>query len=387
MTQVPILHLGNVVADSSSGRIIQRLVTNLGEKQYSWHIGGVCGLGDMQEEFARMGAQVVDFSDRQNGSRYLAKRIREYVNVRAIRILHTHSPRARLAVNMALVDRRHTRHLATEHLLYAPKDRRWGFVFTLFDRLTLYPADQVVTVSQKMRGQLVALPGLSASRVTAIQNAIDCESYFAPEQRDPCRSEFGLIPECRVIGYTGRLDRVKRLDLLLEGFCGIVAQHPEARLLIIGEGEQRARLETMASDLGISNTVIWTGFRQDIPRLLAAMDLYVQPSTNEGLSLSILEAMAAGKPVIATDVGGAREVLRHEKTGILIPPGSSQAVEAALVDLLDHPDKRAALSQAARKYVNQEFGVHRMVEGYRRVYETLASQLYPRTNGPVERHA
>jgi glycosyltransferase involved in cell wall biosynthesis len=145
--------------------------------------------------------------------------------------------------------------------------------------------------------------------------------------------------------------------------------------MIVGEGQLRSELQAFADSLDLSHAVIWTGFRQDIPRLLAAMDLYVQSSTNEGLPLSILEAMAAGKTVISTNVGAAHEVLTHQKTGILIPPGSSQAIGAAVVNLLDHPDKRAALAQAGRDHVLQEFGVQKMVEGYRRVYETLASQL------------
>jgi glycosyltransferase involved in cell wall biosynthesis len=373
VTQISILHLGNVVADSSSGRIVQRLVAHLGGKYYTWHIGGVCGLGDLQEEFIRLGAQVVDFSDRQNGSRYLARRIHAYVSAHKVKIVHTHTPRARLAAAMALVDEPRTTHLATEHLLYAPRDRRLGLIYTLLDRLALYPADHIVAVSQRMRRQLVALPGLSTRRVTAIQNAIDCEYFFAPEQRESCRSEFGLTPECQVIGYAGRIDRVKRLDLLIEAFSSVVSHYPQARLMIIGEGGQRPMLETLVASLGISHELIWTGFRQDMPRLLAALDVYVQPSINEGLSLSILEAMAAGKAVIATDVGGAQEVLAHQKTGILIPPESSPAIEAALIYLLNHPEKHAALAQAARDHVVQEFSVQRMVEGYRRVYETLVS--------------
>jgi len=245
--------------------------------------------------------------------------------------------------------------------------------------LTLYPADRVVTVSQKMQRQLVAMPGLHSNHITVVQNAIECKSYYVPEQRDLCRSELGLNPESQVIGYAGRIDKVKRLDLLLVGFSEVVAQHPHARLIFIGEGDQRPRLEALAASLGLSHELIWTGFRQDVPRLLAAMDIYVQPSVNEGLSLSILEAMAAGKAVIATDVGGAQEVLTHKKTGILIPPGSSQVIRAAVVDLLDHPNKLAALAQAAREHVLREFGVDRMVEGYRRIYESLASRLLSST--------
>jgi glycosyltransferase involved in cell wall biosynthesis len=376
MPQIPILHLGNVVADSSSGRIVLRLVAHLGAQDYRWHVGGLDGLvGNLHKEFACLEAQVVDFSDCHNASQRTAKRIRDYVSTHGIRIVHTHTPRARLAAAMALVAVPQTAHLATEHLLYAPQDRRWGLIYALLDRLTLYPADHIVAVSRRMQRQLVALPGLSARRVTSIQNAIPCESYFAPELRDPCRSEVGLTSESHVIGYAGRIERVKRLDLLLEGFPAVLVQYPEARLMLVGEGEQRSELQTLAANLGISHAVIWTGFRQDMPRLLAAMDVYIQPSVNEGLSLSILEAMAAGRAVVATDVGGVREVLAHQETGILIPPGSASAIETALIDLLDHPGKRTALAQAAKDHVVQEFGVQRMVEGYRRVYEMLAAQV------------
>jgi len=104
------------------------------------------------------------------------------------------------------------------------------------------------------------------------------------------------------------------------------------------------------------------------------MDVYVQPSANEGLSLSILEAMVAGKAVIATDVGGAQEVLTHQQTGILTPPGSSSAIAAAIINLLDHPEKRTVLAQAARDHVIEEFDMQRMLDGYCRVYDALVRQ-------------
>ena len=375
MTRVSILHLGNEVQDSGICRIIQHLVQRLGQQDYSWHIGGLRGVGEVQGEFSRLGMQIVDFSDRRDGSGSVVGRIRDYVLAHQISIVHTHSPRTRLAAARVLMGTRRALHLATEHLLYEPRDRRWGLIYTLLDRLTLYLPDHTVAISEEMYRRVAALPGLSARRVTAIRNAIDCESYYVPDQRDPCRWEFGLAGKAPVIGYTGRIVKQKRLDLLLEGFSLVLARYPQAHLVIVGDGQLRPELQAYADSLDVSHAVTWTGFRRDIPRLLAAMDLYIQPSANEGLPLSILEAMAAGKAVIATDVGGAQEVLTHQKTGILIPPGSSLAIGAAVVDLLNHPDKRAALAQAAREHVVQEFGVQRMVEGYRRIYETLASQL------------
>ena len=368
MTQVAVLHLMNEFEDCSISRIVQRLVLGLGQRACNWHIGGLSSQGSMQDEFRGLGAQVVDFSDRHNGSRFLASRIREYIVAHRIRMVHTHSPRTILAAAMALAGRRQTIHLATKHLLYAPRDRRWGLIYTLLDRLTLYLPDYLVAVSQTMYHQIVAFPGLNGRRVTTIRYGKDCESYYVPDQRDPCRQELGLAAGCEAIGYAGRMEKVKRLDVLLRAFAQVLARRPQARLLMIGEGELRPKLEALAASLGVSHAVIWTGFRRDIPRLLAAMDVYVQPSVNEGLPLSILEAMAAGKPIVATRVGGIVEQIEHEVTGLLVPPGSREALAQVILRLLEDKHLAERVGRQARSRVVDRFGLQRMVEAYDVLY-------------------
>jgi glycosyltransferase involved in cell wall biosynthesis len=141
--------------------------------------------------------------------------------------------------------------------------------------------------------------------------------------------------------------------------------------VIVGEGSKRQEWQLLADQLGVSNTVIWTGFRTDMPRILAALDIYVVPSVNEGLSLSILEAMAAGKPIIATDVGGNSEMIIDDVTGILINPGSYQMLATAITVLLNQPDKRARLSQAGHNLVTENFNVQRMTDAYCELYMDL----------------
>jgi glycosyltransferase involved in cell wall biosynthesis len=374
MNRIAVLHLMNGFGDSSISRIVQRVVQHLGQQDYVWHIGGLSGLGDMQEQFRRLGTQVVDFSERHNGSGSLRKRIREYVVAHQLTVVHTHTPRTILAARMALTGMHDTIHLATKHLLYSPGDRRWGLIYTLLDRFTLYLPDHLVTVSEKMHRQVLAYPHISTRQVTMIRNGIDCQAYYSPDQRDSCRSEFGLTSESQAIGYAGRIEKMKRLDLLLEAFSSVLACHPQARLMIVGEGKLRPKLEAFADHLGISHAVIWTGFRRDISRLMAGMDIYVQPSMNEGLSLSLVEAMAAGKPIIATDVGGASELVVHGRTGVLIPSGSAAALRSAISDLLDDPDRQCALAQLARNHVMREFGVQQTMDAYRHLYEVLAFQ-------------
>lgn len=374
MERTVILHLMNNFHDASISRIVFRLVQHLGVADFDWHIGGLSSQGDMQDMFRSQGARIAAFPDGNDHPGSVTGRIREYVETHKVDIVHSHTPRTLFMACLALRRRsanRQVRHLATKHILNAPQDRRWGLLYTLFDRLTLYLPDHLVAVSRKIKNQISGTPGLSASRVTVIQNAIDCDSFCQSYLRDVCRAEFGVAADQLVIGSSGRLDLVKRYDLLLMAFSALLQRHPEARLMLVGDGVLRGELERMSEGLGISHAVLFTGFRQDIPRLLAAMDIYIMASANEGLSLSILEAMAAGKPVVITDVGGAREVVETGRTGLIIPPLSVDAIKEALLFLLESEVERRKLAQAGKEFVHKEYGVGKMMNEYRDLYGTI----------------
>lgn len=375
MKNISVLHLINNFADSSITRIVRDLVRHLGPAGFTWHVGGLQGSGDMQEELIRLGARVVDFARADAGPAKSRRSISDYVEKNRIDLVHSHTPRTLLTLRLALGRNHRHIHMATKHILNAPGDRRWGLFYSLLDRLLLYVPDHVIAVSEKVYQGILACPGISSDRVTLIRNAVDSAPYQIPGQRDSCRAEFGLIPEQVLIGTSGRLEKVKRYDLLLQAFSAVHDQFPRTRLMIAGDGTLKHELEELAETLKIADAVIWTGFRKDVPRLLAAMDIYCMPSANEGLSLSILEAMAAGKPAIITEVGGARELVANGRTGLLIPPGSAAAISESLLDLLRNPEKAAALAQAGRDYVLNEFGIAQMMESYKKLYRTVASDL------------
>jgi glycosyltransferase involved in cell wall biosynthesis len=375
MKHLTILHLINNFGDASITRIVRDLVQHLGQTDFTWHVGGLSGVGDMQGELSRHGAKVVNFGDDGATHAEIRRRIRDYVEENQIDIVHSHTPRCVLVLRTVLGRRHRQLHVATKHILNAPGDRRWGMLYSLIDRLLLYSPDHLVAVSDKVYRGVTACPGLDRTNVSMIRNAVDSEPFHVPEQRDSCRAEFDLTPDLVLIGTSGRLEKVKRYDLLLLGFSLVRTKFPQARLMVVGDGTLKHELDKLSDDLGVADAVIWTGFRKDIPRLLAAMDIYCMSSANEGLSLSILEAMAAGKPVIITDVGGARELVEDRKTGLLIPPGSAEAIGNALMELLENPAKMSAIAQAGRDYVVKEFGIERMMESYGRLYRTLTTRL------------
>jgi glycosyltransferase involved in cell wall biosynthesis len=365
MPQINVLHLINAFEESSIGTIILRLVTYLGQENYGWHVGALCNSGDMQAKFIHSGAETMDFS--KSGKYQL--NIRDYVLTHQIRIIHTHTPHTILKV--ASSHPPGIIHLSTRHLLASSTDRRWGFPYALWDRSSLYLPDHIVAVSKTMYSKIVSQPGMDESRVTMIRNGIPVEQFNQPEQRAPYRTTLGLPPETFVIGYAGRIQKVKRIDLLLLAFSIVFSRFPQARLIIAGEGDLKNEMQEYAFKLGISDAVLWLGLCSEIPRFLAAVDIYIQSSSNEGLSLSILEAMAAGKPIVATDVGGGNESIINEITGILVKPGNPHAIANAVIDLLEHPDKQTRFGQAARSQVIDNFNIQSMVDSYGLIYQRI----------------
>lgn len=158
---------------------------------------------------------------------------------------------------------------------------------------------------------------------------------------------------------------------LLEAFALVREEFPEAWLLIAGEGELLQPLESKVAALGLAESVRFLGYRADVPAITQAADLYISSSWSEGLGTSVLEALGCGTPVVATDAGGVREMVRHGETGLLVPARDAQALAAAMLEALLQPERATELARKGRRMVAKEFSVDRMVEGNLAVYASL----------------
>lgn len=202
--------------------------------------------------------------------------------------------------------------------------------------------------------------------VTQIYNGVDAEKYRPGNGRARIRAEFGLAADTPVIGVVGRLDPIKDHPTLFRAFEIVRTALPEARLLVVGDGPERKRLESQAG-----GGVIFLGNRSDAPEILRALDLFVLPSLNEGISNTILEAMATGIPVVATRVGGNPELVEDGHTGILVKPRDFQSMASAILRYLQHPDLRAKHGEAGRQVVLKRFSIEIMVRSYEAVYRRM----------------
>lgn len=203
--------------------------------------------------------------------------------------------------------------------------------------------------------------------VTQIYNGVDADRYNAEKDRGHIRSELGLAPDAPVIGVVGRLDPIKDHPTLLKAFEEVRAIRQEVRLLVVGDGPERKRLENLAGE-----GVFFLGNRSDVPDILKDLDIFVLPSLNEGISNTILEAMAAGLPVVVTRVGGNHELVEDTFNGFLFKPGDSKSLASVLLQYLEHPNLRRQHGYAGRQRVQENFTVQAMVSSYEMVYRRLA---------------
>jgi glycosyltransferase involved in cell wall biosynthesis len=229
----------------------------------------------------------------------------------------------------------------------------------------------ICAVSADLKRHMIA-EGFPERRVEVIHNGIEIGQRVGADARTAARAGLGLSHDLFVVGSIARLDPVKDLGSLLEAHAKVLAAIPAARLAIVGTGPEQAALEAQARARGIADRVDFLGYRADARAVMAAFDVYVNCSTYEGVSLTVLEAMAAGLPVIATRVGGNPEVVIDNETGLLVPAREVQPLADAIVTLASDSPRRRAMAEAGRRRVERAFSIERMVDEYRQAYQRSA---------------
>lgn len=215
-------------------------------------------------------------------------------------------------------------------------------------------------------------------KVRVIQNGIDVDCYRLPGDTAAVRAGLGIPAGAPVIGTVGRLNEIKRQDVLLRAFARLRTPGPEPHLLLVGDGPLRADLEKLAGELGVVGRVHFAGYQDHTPPYLHAMQLFALTSRSEGMPQALLEACVAGVPVVASRVGGIPEVIEHGRTGLLFEPGDEGALAAALESLLGSPEQCRKLAAAAHDRVESAFSVARMAAEYHRDFlELLVRKTSP----------
>ena len=245
-------------------------------------------------------------------------------------------------------------------------------LYVILDRFSERFVDTFIVVSEALKHTLHTRHHIDKRKITRIYNGVELDLY-SPHTKysESIRNEFAIQDSTPLVGTIGRCVYQKGFEYFLLAASIILRKYPDVKFILVGDGPLRTQLENMAQRLGIANSIIFTGFRNNIPKILAEMDIFVLSSVLEGLPRVVIEAMAAGKPIVATDIEGAREELNHGQEGIIVPSRNPTALAQGIIELLINRDKAKEMGLRARKKAQRLFDLKETVENIDSLYQRL----------------
>jgi glycosyltransferase involved in cell wall biosynthesis len=355
-----------------------RLARSLGD-DFRFIFACLDGVGPLGEQLAAEGLPVHVLGRKPGFDWRCARRLAAYTRAEAVDVVHAHQYGPFFYSLAARLLRRRPPILFTEHGRAFPDYPRRKRM--LVNRLLLERCDRVVAVGEAVREALARNEGIAARRIEVVYNGIDLAPFRHPVDREAVRRELGVGPGEVLILQVARLDYLKDHPTAVRAAGLLARRHPQARLVLVGEGPEQANIEALIAAEDLGAVVRLAGLRRDVPRLLGAADVFLLTSISEGIPLTVIEAMAAGLPVVATDVGGMREVVQEAETGLLAPAGDPAALAALLGRVLDDQDLARQLGRCGQARARSVFGDDRMLAAYRDLYTAMCGAR--RTDSPA----
>lgn len=291
---------------------------------------------------------------------------------RNIHVLRTHKYRANLYGRIAGKLAGVPVIIASEHNIYRDeKEKR--FIRRINNKILSMVTDKMVTVSDAIKKDILRYDRVSPSKIMVLYNGVDTERFKPRVSFGDIRKQFLMSKDDVVIGFVGRLVPSKGLNYLIEAVA-LLNNSSKVKLLIVGDGSLMEELKKMAKDKGLEESVIFTGLRRDITDILSCIDIFVLSSVKEGFPNSLLEAMAMGKPVVATAVGGIPEIIEHRTNGFLVPPADIEGLAAAIKTVIDNPPMAINMGIAAREFIENNYSITATVGKWEALYKSLLEE-------------
>lgn len=330
--------------------------------------------GDLAQQVRRLNIPLSVLGKRPGLDFRMVSRLVRLLRAQGVQVIHAHNQGAMFYAGLAgIITGRPM--IATRH-----GTSRWGpgqppdLSYRLLSRLVGRLARVTVCVGRDSLRVARQVDRLPANRLRLIYNGVDPDRFpHGPRAREQARRELGLPAETPLVVSVGRLSPEKDQAGLLKACAELRGRLPDLRLLILGEGPQRQALSDLARELGLADRVELAGDHHDVPRYLAAADVFALNSRSEGISISLLEAMASGLPVVATRVGGNPEVVQEGHSGLLVPAASPPLLARALGRVLQNPALASSLGRAAEERVRAHFSLQSMAQAYAELYRSLSA--------------
>ncbi len=289
-------------------------------------------------------------------------------------IVHTHTAKAglvgRIAARLAGVPIvLHTFHGHVFHGYFSSRKTR---LFLFIERLGARLSTRIITISPRLREEIARYGVAESDRIAVVPLGLELDEFAAqPRATGDFRRSIDIPQDAKLVGAVGRLAPIKNIPLLLEAAVLAGQQEPEMCVVLVGDGELRPELVALVEVLGLTDAVIFAGWRRDLASVYSDLDAVVISSDNEGTPASLIEAMAAGCPVVATRVGGVPDLIADGETGRLVPPGDPVALAEALLALFREPRRTVSMAEQARRRVLERYQAKRLVADVDRLYREL----------------
>ena len=373
MTKTEVLHLIDSGGLYGAERVLLTLLEELKNSEFPGILGCIREkeneLPEIGREAESRGIQVKYFTMKRGFNPFGIYSVLRFIRNNAIRIVHSHGYKPNIF--LGVIPKIDFKTVSTVHGWAKQTAGLKVRAYEFLDSLALRRMDCVVAVSKGVRADLLRR-GLIEDKIKLIYNGINFNNNGPGYEPQEIRGKYGIPHNAPVIGTLGRLSAVKGHVFLIRAMPSILKEVKDCILVIAGDGPLKADLERLVRELNLTHSVKLIGYVKDAGQFLSMIDLFVLPSLSEGLPISLLEAMASGKPVVASAVGGISEVITTDKEGVLVSPGDPNAIARVVKNFIVNKELMNMLSQGGRKLVQDRFSSSRMTRKYISLYSTFS---------------
>jgi len=365
--KINVIHLVEELTIGGLEKILTSIVLNLDKKKYNVSVWCLREGGFFANKLAKEGIdfKILHISTSRNPLSIY--KLYKLLKSRKFDIIHTHAYSAGTIGRMSAFLAGVPVIISHNHSVYDYYNRRYHFVEWFLSLIT----DRVVCVSDIVNRFANETQRINARKLITIHNGIDSEYTVLEKRTSVLRKELGIPVDHSVICTIAHMEEHKGIKYLLESASLLLQSRNDVSFLVVGEGRLKEKLKILCADLKIEENVVFAGERGDIPEILSLTDIFVLPSLREGLPLTILEAMACGKPVIATNVGGIPEVVKDGVSGILISPKDPESLHSAMNELLGDREKMKKMGHNGKRVCSESFDSKTMIRKIEDLYDSL----------------